>query len=122
MRYDSHAACVRCVASAREGRLSLDVNRLLKKWRAKALKFWSQVDIAAPENAGTGMDVLILELNNHNLHGVDMGYQLPHSIILSAFACGLLGVILDIPVLKLLVAISIAAILFILSRKILESL
>ena len=31
MRYDSHAACVRCVAAAREGRLSFDVDRLLKK-------------------------------------------------------------------------------------------
>ena len=49
MRYDSHQACVRCVASAREGRLSFDINRLLKKNRIKALKFWSQVDIGAPE-------------------------------------------------------------------------
>ena len=49
MRYDSHQACVRCVASAREGRLSFDINRLLKKNRIKALKFWSQVDISSPE-------------------------------------------------------------------------
>ena len=48
MRYDSHQACVRCVASAREGRLSLDINRLMAKWRPKALKFWSQVDIGDP--------------------------------------------------------------------------
>ena len=27
MRYDSHQACVRCVASAREGRISFDVDR-----------------------------------------------------------------------------------------------
>ena len=49
MRYDSHQACVRCVASAREGMLSFDIERLLKKYRAKALKFWSQVDIGAPD-------------------------------------------------------------------------
>ena len=49
MRYDSHQACVRCIASAREGRLSFDINRLLKKNRIKALKFWSQVDMGSPE-------------------------------------------------------------------------
>ena len=49
MRYDSHQACVRCVASAREGRLSFDIDRLMKKNRIKALKFWSQVDIGAPD-------------------------------------------------------------------------
>ena len=45
MRYDSHNACVRCVAAAREGRLSLDIDRLRAPYRLKALKFWSQVDI-----------------------------------------------------------------------------
>ena len=49
MRYDSHAACTRCVAAAREGRMSFDIDRLLKKNRSKALKFWSQVDIGAPD-------------------------------------------------------------------------
>ena len=49
MRYDSHQACVRCVASAREGRLSFDIDRLLKRERRRALKFWSQVDIGAPD-------------------------------------------------------------------------
>ena len=49
MRYDSHQACVRCVASAREGRLSFDINRLLKRERKRALKFWSQVDITDPD-------------------------------------------------------------------------
>lgn len=49
MRYDSHAACTRCVAAAREGRLSFDINRLLRKWRKKALEFWSLVDIGAPD-------------------------------------------------------------------------
>ena len=50
LRYDSHAACCRCVAAAREGRISLDIDRLLKKNRLKALKFWSQVDIGAPDD------------------------------------------------------------------------
>jgi hypothetical protein len=49
MRYDSHQACVRCVASAREGRLSFDISRLLKKEQKRALKFESQVDIGAPD-------------------------------------------------------------------------
>lgn len=49
MRFDSHQACVRCVAAAREGRISFDINTLLKKNRIKALKFWSQVDIGAPD-------------------------------------------------------------------------
>ena len=49
MRYDSHQACVRCVAAAREGRISFDIDRLLKKNRVKALKFWSQVEIGAPD-------------------------------------------------------------------------
>ena len=39
MRFDSHQACVRCVAGAREGRISFDIDRLLKKHRQKALKF-----------------------------------------------------------------------------------
>ena len=49
MRYDSHQACVRCVASAREGRISFDIDRLLKRERRRALKFWSQVDIGQPD-------------------------------------------------------------------------
>ena len=49
MRFDSHQACCRCVASAREGRMSFDIGRLLKKEQKRALKFWSQVDISAPD-------------------------------------------------------------------------
>ena len=49
MRYDSHQACVRCVATAREGMLSFNIDRLLKKFRSKALKFWSQVDMGQPD-------------------------------------------------------------------------
>ena len=36
-------------ASAREGRISFDIDRLLKKERRSALKFWSQVDIGNPD-------------------------------------------------------------------------
>ena len=49
MRYDSHQACTRCVAAAREGRLSFDIDRLLKRERKRALKFWSQVEISDPD-------------------------------------------------------------------------
>ena len=49
MRFDSHQACVRCVAAAREGRMSFDIDSLLKKNRIKALKFWSQVEIGSPD-------------------------------------------------------------------------
>lgn len=50
MRYDSHQACVRCVASAREGRMSFDITKLLKKEQKRALKFWSKVDIGTPDD------------------------------------------------------------------------
>ena len=49
MRFDSHQACVRCVSAAREGRMSFDIDRLLKRERKRALKFWSQVDIRQPD-------------------------------------------------------------------------
>ena len=49
MRYDSHQACTRCVASAREGMISFDIDRLMKSNRKRALKFWSQVDIGQPD-------------------------------------------------------------------------
>lgn len=64
MRYDSHQACTRCVAAAREGRMSFDISRLLKREQKRALKFWSQVDIGAVDECwnwegyktkGTGM-------------------------------------------------------------------
>ena len=45
MRYGPHRACVRCVAAAREGQMSLSLDKLLKKERHRALRFWSQVDI-----------------------------------------------------------------------------
>jgi len=49
MRFDSHQACVRCVAAAREGRMSFDIDRLLKRERKRALRFWAQVDIRQPD-------------------------------------------------------------------------
>ncbi len=64
MRFDSHQACVRCVAAAREGRMSFDIDRLLKREQKRALKFWSKVDIGQPDECwdwqgykapGTGM-------------------------------------------------------------------
>jgi len=48
-RYDSHQACTRCVAAAREGRISFDIESMLQKHRNRALKFWSQVDITNPD-------------------------------------------------------------------------
>ena len=36
MRFDSHQACTRCVAAAREGRMSFDIDRLLKRERKRS--------------------------------------------------------------------------------------
>ena len=58
MRYDSHQACTRCVAAAREGRLSFDISRLLRKHRKRALKFWSQVDICEPDECWNWQGVI----------------------------------------------------------------
>ena len=44
MRYDSHQACVRCVAGAREGRLSFDISKLLKKNKKQIIKLSNEVD------------------------------------------------------------------------------
>ena len=49
MRFDSHQACTRCVAAAREGRMSLDLDKLIAKERKRALKFWAQVEIGDPQ-------------------------------------------------------------------------
>lgn len=58
MRYDSHQACTRCVAAAREGRISFDISRLLRKHRKRALKFWSQVDIGDPDECWNWQGVI----------------------------------------------------------------
>ena len=48
MRYDSHQACTRCVAGAREGSISFNIDTMLKKYRAEALKLWSPVNNGNP--------------------------------------------------------------------------
>ena len=118
MRYDSHQACTRCVAAAREGRLSFDIDRLLKRERKRALKFWSQVAM----NAGTGLAPSINALNNLNLLGDDMVFLVPRSTILSVLQCGLRGGTWDSQELKQLVETSIAVIPSTSSPKELESL
>ena len=100
MRYDSHQACVRCVASAREGSTVVDIDRLLKRERRRALKFWSQVDIGQPDECWDWKDASTNELNNLNSHGGGMGSHLPRNTILKVLLCGLLGVTLDLLVLK----------------------
>lgn len=45
---DSHA-CIRCVSSLSEGRLTLDVHRIHKSHRRKFLEFWSFVELDDPE-------------------------------------------------------------------------
>ena len=83
MRYDSHQACVRCVAAAREGRMSFDISKLLKKNRLKALKFWSQVDIGDPSGAGIGRATSTNARSNLSLLGVGTGSLVPHSTTLN---------------------------------------
>ena len=96
MRYDSHQACVRCVASAREGRMSFDISRLLKKYRKRALKFWSQVDIGAPDDCWN-WEGCINKRTQHNFHGGGQALLVRRSIILSGLLCGSLGATLVIP-------------------------
>lgn len=49
-RYVDSQACVRCVSSLSEGRLSLDVHRIHKTRRRKFLEFWSFAEIDDPED------------------------------------------------------------------------
>ena len=44
-RYSDSHACVRCVSSLTEGRLSLDVRRIHPRWQRRFLEYWSFVDI-----------------------------------------------------------------------------
>jgi len=44
-RYDDSHACVRCISSLTEGRLTLDVHRIHKTYRRRFLEFWSFVEI-----------------------------------------------------------------------------
>ena len=47
-RYNDSHACVRCISALTEGRLSLDVHRIDKKYRRRFLEFWSFVEIRGP--------------------------------------------------------------------------
>ena len=40
-RYSDSHACVRCISSLTEGRLSLDIHEIEKKHRRRFLEFWS---------------------------------------------------------------------------------
>ena len=48
-RYSDSHACVRCVAALTEGRFSIDVHRIERKYRRNFLTFWSLVDIDDPD-------------------------------------------------------------------------
>ena len=95
MRYDSHQACVRCVAAAREGRMSFDINRLMKKQRKRALKFWSQVDIGDPDDCWNWGGT-INEKTNHpqfswRRHGISSSTQHHPQRVAMWFSWGDLG-------------------------------
>lgn len=47
-RYTDSQACVRCVSSLTEGRVTLDVHKIHKRHRRKFLEFWSLVEIRDP--------------------------------------------------------------------------
>jgi hypothetical protein len=44
-RYDDSHACVHCVAALNEGRISLDIRRILPRMRRRFLEFWSLVEV-----------------------------------------------------------------------------
>lgn len=48
-RYSDSHACVRCISSLMEGRLTLDVHRMEARHRRRFLEFWSFVEIRDPE-------------------------------------------------------------------------
>lgn len=48
-RYSDSHACVRCVAALTEGRLSLDIHRIERRYRRKFLEFWSLVDMRSSD-------------------------------------------------------------------------
>lgn len=49
-RYNDSHACVRCVSALTEGRLTLDVHKIHKKYRRRFLEFWSYVEIGEPDD------------------------------------------------------------------------
>jgi hypothetical protein len=48
-RYDDSHACVRCIASLSEGRISLEIHKIHPRFRRRFLEFWSLVDIRSPD-------------------------------------------------------------------------
>lgn len=48
-RYSDSHACVRCISSLTEGRLSLDVHKIHRQHRRRFLEFWSFVAIEDPD-------------------------------------------------------------------------
>lgn len=52
-RYSDSHACVRCISSLIEGRVSLDVHKIHKRHRRRFLEFWSLVDILDPDECWT---------------------------------------------------------------------
>jgi hypothetical protein len=44
-RYSDSHACVRCISSLTEGRLTLDVHKIHRKHRRRFLEFWSLVEL-----------------------------------------------------------------------------
>jgi hypothetical protein len=48
-RYSDSHACVRCISSLTEGRVSLDVHKIHRKHRRRFLEFWSLVEVADPD-------------------------------------------------------------------------
>lgn len=49
IRFQGSHACVRCIAGLTEGRLSLDVKRVSKRYRRRFLEFWSLVHLNDPD-------------------------------------------------------------------------
>jgi len=52
-RYDETEACVRCCSALLEGRLTIDVHRIDRRWRRRFLEFWSFVRITGPADCWT---------------------------------------------------------------------
>ena len=48
-RYKDSHACVRCISALTEGRVSLDVHQIERKYRRRFLEFWSFVEIRGPD-------------------------------------------------------------------------
>jgi hypothetical protein len=49
-RYSDSHSCVRCISSLTEGRLTLDVHKIHKRYRRRFLEFWSLVEIGEADD------------------------------------------------------------------------